>query len=135
MTAVAPQTEAAEEWCSDDPPVALLVHGRPVTVQTFFSVPVRQREELQHARVTGEVRGSTIIIRAVVPGTPFRVFSKIPALGRSAGSRREVHPAGHAVTLRFGGLTPVLLDRLGARPVPGAAAPLVGDAAAAGDAV
>lgn len=109
LTAIAPKASAGEEWCTDDPPITLLVHGRPVTVNTFFSVPISQREALPSAQVTGEARGSTITITAVMPGTKFTVSSEIPALGRAAGNRQEVHPAGHLVTLRFTGLTPALL--------------------------
>jgi hypothetical protein len=116
LTAVAPKAYAGEEWCGDDPPVTLLVHGKPVTVNTYFSVPIRYRRDLAQASVTGVAQGNTITISATLPGTVFRVYSEIPSLGRSAGRREEVHPAGKVVTLRFTGLTAAWIDGIAGRP-------------------
>lgn len=96
-----PAAAAGEEWCEDDPVLTLRVRDRPVTVHVTFAVPVAQRRQLRRAWATGEVRGDTIVVRATVPDTAFKVWARLPARHIAVGNPAAVYPAGQIVTLTF----------------------------------
>ena len=106
----APAAWAGEEWCPHDPPLRLRVEGRPVTVNVTFAVPKSQRHLLRLARASGQVHGDTVVIRATVPATRFKVWARIPALHRAAGDPEAVYAGGRMVALAF----PHLARRRGA---------------------